>query len=1495
MGDTSGRSVRASDSSPPGEARSDSTSKADTSCNALLETVESTCDPLKEAFSSKGGALHHVSAAVGALASLQGAPSQLLNTGIAQIPLLDKMPGMPAAVISAAHLGTPHAHDHPPSDGFPLPSIGGTIGSGCLSVLIGGMPAARVMDLGIAPTCGGLTPYFDIQTGSSNTFIGGLRAARMGVDMTRHCNPMGHAGESGEGAASEAETVSSRARWLGRAGKASKIAGAAVGPASGVLSGADDVAEGDVMSGAMMAAQMAADGAMMLLGRLMGKDPGIEPSMGVLLDGNPTVLIGGFPMPDSQKMWHGIKHGIGKRVRPKMPKWAQELQCEFFGEPISAVTGEVKNDFTDFETDEVIPFKWGRHYCSGWNERDGVLGYGFRHAWQHELRLLRTRAVYTDPRGIEYAFDRGIDGAYDGYCRGYVLSRRDSRTFVVAHDVSGEVEFDWDRDRGSSARCVGLRGGGGHSLLHWRADGGIAKIVQSDDRGRIRRTVALRYDPFGRIAEVVLTDVEGNSTRIAEYGYDALGCLCAYRNALDALSACEYDARRRVARLTDANGYTFFYRYDGDGRCLESHGQDGMWHVQFEYRPGRTIVTEGDGGKWTMFYNEAGTITRVVDPYGGAMEYALGADGRIVEEIDSGGRVLRWLYDKRARNTGRLDRWGNVWPIKDDALNLPNPRAHKAPDTPVGLQWGYADEVGAADRVMLPPELEGLRWQIATPPSRRFGEPEVRRDAAGQLIGRSDIQGGVERFEYDPAGNLRRRRDADGSEYGYVLASWNLRGSCVDPLGNAVRYRYTLRRKVSAIVDANGNESAYTYDLKNRISSVIRHGTLRECYAYDEGDRLIEKRDGAGNLLLRFEVGENGLLSRRILSSGEVHSYEYDARGNFTAASTDRFEITRTYDSQGRRTADKRDGLGIEHAYVEGRLARTVYFERFEVRYESAEGGEIAVHTPAGGIHRMHRGADGRILMQLGNSKNAAYTFDRKGRCTQRLTWREGRTGEARRVQYRYSGTGELRSVTDSEKGVTDYRYDAAHRLVGEVREGWQVRRFEYDPGGNLLSTPTRAPMRYTEGNRLSTAGSSVFRYNDRNHLAQEIGADGRRTSYRYNGLDLLVEVESSEHPGVWTAEYDGLSRRIAKTSAAGRTEYYWDGDRLAAERSPDGALRLYVYANDEAFLPIMFIDYESIDEASQSGTPYFVFHNQVGLPEWIEDEQGNDVWRADDIDPYGTIVVAEGSVIDYCLRFPGHYFDAELGLHYNRFRSYHPSLCRYLQSDPIGQSGGLNLYAYSANPLVAVDVFGRQSHGANEEHDHNGSNEGDELQPGEYPVPKYETTPMHWRYIGEHLPENSVWRDRHDFDFPNYEVHGFELSREVIYASDEKKSLFEISVGEDGKLYDIDGLFDTTNAVNGPNGPGGYAIFVMDEYGRIFAAGHSWPGRVHHSTLSAGKPVAAAGEIQVKDGVIQNIFIDNSGHYKAARKYSHQFCDELFDRGANMKDARVIFLSPKG
>ncbi len=227
-------------------------------------------------------------------------------------------------------------------------------------------------------------------------------------------------------------------------------------------------------------------------------------------------------------------------------------------------------------------------------------------------------------------------------------------------------------------------------------------------------------------------------------------------------------------------------------------------------------------------------------------------------------------------------------------------------------------------------------------------------------------------------------------------------------------------------------------------------------------------------------------------------------------------------------------------------------------------------------------------------------------------------------------------------------------------------------------------------------------------------------TRYHYDSFDMLVRIErhkpelppwlvrlepadadddDAQSPAAqlraWAAEYDALGRRLltrwtTNDGAQKTRRFYWDGDRLAAELLPDGQLRIYEYASLHALVPLAFTDYPSVDAPPSSGRTYHVFTNPVGIPLAIEDPNGNLVWSPRRIDPYGLVELRPGSSLEYNLRWPGHYFDPETGLHYNRYRYYDPKLGRYLQSDPIGHEGSpINLYAYCPNPLVQVDVLG--------------------------------------------------------------------------------------------------------------------------------------------------------------------------------------------------------------
>ncbi|HEX7499983.1 MAG TPA: RHS repeat-associated core domain-containing protein, partial [Polyangia bacterium] len=244
--------------------------------------------------------------------------------------------------------------------------------------------------------------------------------------------------------------------------------------------------------------------------------------------------------------------------------------------------------------------------------------------------------------------------------------------------------------------------------------------------------------------------------------------------------------------------------------------------------------------------------------------------------------------------------------------------------------------------------------------------------------------------------------------------------------------------------------------------------------------------------------------------------------------------------------------------------------------------------------------------------------------------------------------------------------------------------RYVYDRADNLRDAPGLA-VAIQSGNRLATANGHRFEYDGRDNVSGRFGPDGE-THYRYDSRDQLVAVDG---PGLaYRAKHDALGRRTTKTFNGQTWKCYWDEDRLAAELFPDGKLRIYVYAAATALVPLLFVDYDSVEADPKSGRRYHVFTDHLGCPELVLDDRAQPVWRAA-IQPYGQARIETGEGFHQPLRWPGHYFDTETGLHENRFRSYSPELGRYLQSDPIGMAGGTNLYAYTKNPLRSVDLDG--------------------------------------------------------------------------------------------------------------------------------------------------------------------------------------------------------------
>jgi RHS repeat-associated protein len=981
----------------------------------------------------------------------------------------------------------------------------------------------------------------------------------------------------------------------------------------------------------------------------------------------------------------------------------QRVPCligrRLIGDPVDVVTGANTDITVDFVLHGPLPLRWRRYYNSGRSKMKLALGWGQTHEFDRTLTRDLDGFRYTDPLGSEIVFPP-LEVGERAANAGLLLRRVSESGYEILQSGEPIQEFEFNGS-GASATLSRLRKGDAYIRFRYGSDGLLREIVDS-----LKRSIVVDSAPDGRVVSVLLaSSTEKNERRtLMVYEYDRAGNPIAGRDLYNATLRFAWDQDNRMVRRTDRRGYSFHFEYDQEGRCVHSCGDDGLFEVYLDYRPEvkTTIVRRGDGGQWSYFYDANGTITQIVDPYGGSTRFITDETGRVIQELDPNGNVTQLLYDGLGRHYARRDSFGHLLPTYEENPSPPDSLAYELPETP--LEWEHGRLLAGTemkrpsfdDAILqhVPPSVVHAFLQSDRADPQRIGANRVPEGLDDRIPLSTDEQGrpkeevsegAIARWKYDPNGNLTEHQDRDGALFRYEYESWNARHKEIDPLGHEIVYGHSAEGLVNRVTDSGATLTEYGYDLKDRLIEVRRHGRERERYSYDAAGNIIEKRDEQGRTLLKWEIARGSLDATRRLASGETHSFEYDEHGRIVVASTGESTCTFAFSADGRRLEDKRDGQGVAHEYKFGRLVATMYFDKFRVSYESRDYGDLVIADPTRARHRIRVSDAGLVAKYLANGVRELISYDSDGRCQRKAAVRDGERAMPWIRSFSYSRAGDLLRLADTERGTVRYCYDKAHRLTEEILPDGSQRRIEFDAAGNLLIQPGLMAVEMDSGNRLRSANGDRFTYNDRNHLSAREGPNGR-TRYEYNSLDMLVRCEINGES--WTANYDALCRRVSKSWRGRTATYYWDGFRLAAEVRHNGSLRMYLYEEDTALVPFMFVEYASLDSEPASGNRYYIFTNQIGVPIRVEDDSGRSRWSAR-VDPYGSAKFGPESSLEMPLRFPGHYYDPETCLHYNRFRYFSPELGRYLQADPAGLEGGINLYAYPMNPLTGTDIDG--------------------------------------------------------------------------------------------------------------------------------------------------------------------------------------------------------------
>jgi len=382
-------------------------------------------------------------------------------------------------------------------------------------------------------------------------------------------------------------------------------------------------------------------------------------------------------------------------------------------------------------------------------------------------------------------------------------------------------------------------------------------------------------------------------------------------------------------------------------------------------------------------------------------------------------------------------------------------------------------------------------------------------------------------------------------------------------------------------------------------------------------------------------VPNSDLIYKVLQSGGRDTTYGYDPNRNLTTMVENKFNgaLVSRYDYQYNALRQR------ENATYGGRA----FAEMMNIKLKTSNGGAQG-GNPGGGVEVM--------------PKHRVYHYDALGNRKDSTDWNK-QSQALRNIDYLPEPLNEnqydlINQYDDAQPrnliGSTDLSYDLDGNLSTAVSGGNAVK-YDYDAENRLKSVQPQTPA---EGD---VKVEFLYDYMGRRVIKHAFNytagswTSTKEVAYAYNGWNLIREQELS--PG-----------------AQSKT-YVWGLDLSGTSQGAGGVGGLLA--------------------ATENGNEYFYLYDANGNVGQIVNSADGAISAHYEYDPFGNIVWSMGDwATSNPFRFSTKYHDDETGLVYYGFRYYSPELGRWINRDPLGELGGMNLYAFVGNnPVIYSDPLG--------------------------------------------------------------------------------------------------------------------------------------------------------------------------------------------------------------